>query len=97
MAFKTSGSDDILRVDKGTVTSAQWSRAARGYMLKLLTATNVYKFCGFNESVSLVYFKTMSTLFCYIVGPHQIVRICYEVFWDTTGGSGVVCTRNELG
>ena len=54
MAFKASGSDDILRVDKGTVTSAQWSRAARGYMLKLLTATNVYKFCGFQESVSLL-------------------------------------------
>ena len=52
VAFKTSGSDDILRIDKGTVMAAQWSRAARGYMLKLLTETNVYKFCGFQESVS---------------------------------------------
>jgi len=53
VAFKASGNDDILRVEKSTVTSAQWSRAARGYMLKLLTASHVYKFCGFQESVSL--------------------------------------------
>lgn len=97
MAFKTSGSDDILRVDKGTVTSAQWSKAARGYMLKLLTATNVYKFCGFQESVSLVgMFQDDMNAF-YTTGPHQNVRVCYEVLWDTTGGRGVVCTRNELG
>ena len=79
VAFKTSGSDDILRVDKGTVTSAQWSRAARGYMLKLLTATNVYKFCGFQQSVSLVHFKMTLTLCLHITGSHQIVRISYKL------------------
>ena len=50
VAFKTSGNDNILRVDKNTVTSAQWSRVASSYMLKLLTASHVYKFCGFQES-----------------------------------------------
>lgn len=80
MAFKTSGSDDILRIDKGTVTSAQWSRAARGYMLKLLTATNVYKFCGFQESVSLAeMFQDDVNCIC-TTGPHQTIRICYELF-----------------
>jgi len=40
VAFKASGNDNILRVDKNKVTSAQWSRAARSYMLKLLMSKN---------------------------------------------------------
>ena len=64
------------------MTSAEWSRAARGYMLKLLTATNVYKFCGFQHLVSLVHFKMALTLY-FVSQDHtkllEYLMNCFEM------------------
>jgi structure-specific recognition protein 1 len=52
--WKPSGGGDTFTIDKTQIVSAQWSRAARGYEVKVLTRSNehaVIQLDGFKHEV----------------------------------------------
>ena len=53
LGWKPSGPGETFTLDSSNVSSAQWSRAARGYELKILTrASKVEQLDGFSQEVS---------------------------------------------
>ena len=53
LGWKPSGGGDTFTLDGGNVAGAQWSRAARGYELKILSRTSgVIQLDGFDQEAS---------------------------------------------
>ena len=53
MGWKGKGADDGLTLESGSINSAQWSRGARGYEVKILSRSQgVILLDGFQEEVS---------------------------------------------
>ena len=54
LGWKPSGGGDTFTLDGSNVASAGWSRAAKGYELKILTrSSDVYFLDGFTAEVSI--------------------------------------------
>ena len=54
LGWKPSGGGDTFTLDSSNIASAQWSRAARGYELKILSRTSgVIQLDGFEAEVSM--------------------------------------------
>lgn len=54
MAFKSSGSGRLVQVKHSEIDVTEWMRVARGYEVKVMSREgDVYKFNGFQESVSV--------------------------------------------
>lgn len=52
MGWRPSGGGDTFTLDSGNIVGAQWSRAARGYELKILSRTSgVIQLDGFDQEV----------------------------------------------
>lgn len=52
LGWKPSGGGDTFTVDASNIASAQWSRAAKGYELKILSRTSgVIQLDGFDQEV----------------------------------------------
>ncbi len=53
LGWKPSGGGETFTLDGGNIGGAQWSRAARGFELKLLSRTSgVIQLDGFEQEVS---------------------------------------------
>jgi len=53
LGWKPSGGGDTFTLDKAEILSAQWSRAAKGYEVKIHSRnTGVIQLDGFHEDVS---------------------------------------------
>ena len=53
LGWKPSGGGDTFTLDSSNIGGAQWSRAARGYELKILSRTSgVIQLDGFDTEVS---------------------------------------------
>ena len=53
MGWKPSGGGDTFTIDSSNITSAQWSRAARGYEIKILDrSSGTIQLDGFDQEVS---------------------------------------------
>ena len=53
LGWKPSGGGETFTLDGGTIGGAQWSRAARGFELKILSRTSgVIQLDGFEQEVS---------------------------------------------
>jgi len=54
LGWKPSGGGDTFTLDSSNIAGAQWSRAARGYELKILSRTSgVIQLDGFDAEVSV--------------------------------------------
>lgn len=53
LGWKPSGGGDTFTLDKSQLTQATWSRAARGYEVKVLTREAVIQLDGFQQEVPL--------------------------------------------
>lgn len=52
LGWKPSGGGDTFTLDASNIASAQWSRAAKGYELKILSRTSgVIQLDGFDQEV----------------------------------------------
>ena len=77
LGWKPSGGGDTFTLDTNNLGSAQWSRAARGYELKIMSRTSgVVQLDGFEQEVNLPSALTISfDLICYrtlIVSPKPL-------------------------
>lgn len=70
MGWKPSGGGDTFTMDKSNIGGAQWSRAARGYELKILSRTaDVVQLDGFEQEVSLCWRSQMAKHVLKLSGP----------------------------
>jgi structure-specific recognition protein 1 len=54
MGWRPSGGGDTFTLDSSNIGAAQWSRAAKGFELKILSRTSgVIQLDGFDQEVSL--------------------------------------------
>ena len=55
LGWKPSGGGDTFTLDASNIASAQWSRAAKGYELKILSRTSgVIQLDGFDQEVRIL-------------------------------------------
>lgn len=60
-AWKPAAGGDTFTLDKDNVGQAQWSRASRGYELKVLSrSSGVHQFDGFQQEVGHLLVSSMA-------------------------------------
>lgn len=73
MGWRPSGGGDTFTLDSSNIVGAQWSRAAKGYELKILSRTSgVIQLDGFEQEVRNMNFRTMDA------GGLLLTRICRD-------------------
>lgn len=62
MGWKPSGGGDTFTLDKSNIGAAEWSRAAKGYELKIVSRTcGVIQLDGFEQDVRCCYLPIVDT------------------------------------
>jgi hypothetical protein len=76
LGWKPSGGGDTFTLDASNISGAQWSRAARGYELKILSPTSgVIQLDGFDQEVRAAVFKARARLtFIGLRSRHQSIQ-----------------------
>ena len=70
LGWKPSNGGDTFTLDRDQILTAQWSRAARGYEIKLYTRSGaVVQLDGFRDDVSLGYAVSALAFSLTKVGP----------------------------
>jgi hypothetical protein len=76
LGWKPSGGGETFTLDSSNVGAAQWSRAAKGYELKILSrSSGVIQLDGFDQEVRLMLYLCNSndlTFLCYCLGLRAI-------------------------
>lgn len=64
LGWRPSGGGDTFTLDSSNIGAAQWSRAAKGYELKILSrSSGVIQLDGFDQEVcAMIPFTLLSTL-----------------------------------
>lgn len=98
LGWKPAAGGDTFTLDGSALQGAQWSRASKGYEIKIFTRDNqVIQFDGFQEEVSTSCTTCVDQETNAMVGSRPSTESIQDLVWREHGEQGACAQRMELG